>query len=119
MGSPLAPTFTNLFLGYNEQNSSRECNTATPTFYKWYEDKILAIFNNEFEANCFLDYLNMQHDNIDLTMNKGQFGDKLTTSMYRKELFTALLTNYVTPISCKLCLIRYLMDIAYKINSTL
>ena len=47
MGSPLAPTLANLFMGYNEGKWLSEFEGAGPKFYTRYVDDIFAVFENE------------------------------------------------------------------------
>ena len=65
MGSPLAPTLANLFLGHHEGKWLRDYTDNGPQFYRRYVDDIIAVFNNEYEARDFLTYLNSKHKNIE------------------------------------------------------
>ena len=94
-----------------------------------------CLFNNEQDALLFFDFLNSQHPNVKFTMEKESnkmlaFLDayisnkdpcNLLTSVYCKNTFTGLLTNFYsfTSYSCKIGLIRTLVDRAHKINNTL
>ena len=132
MGSPLAPTLANLFLGYHEGKWIDEYGGNKPLYYKRYVDDVIAVFNDENEAKAFLEYLNTKHDNIKYTMEiekdkKLAFLDvllehsgDLVTSIYRKITFTGLLTNYFsfTPMKYKSGLIKCLVDRIFKINNT-
>lgn len=60
MGSPLAPILANLFLGHHEGKWLSEYNGEPPIFYKRYVDDIIALFNNELEADNFLTYINIK-----------------------------------------------------------
>ena len=81
----------------------------------------------------FYNYINSQHPNIRFTLdkevdNKLAFLDvlvnnnplNLLTSVFRKETFTGLLTNYFsfTSFSYKMGVVRTLVDRVYKINSS-
>ena len=93
-----------------------------------------CLFNNETDAILSYDYLNTCHNNIRFTMEKEvdkklPFLDDLIdssepksphTSIYRKKMFSGLLTNYFSFCSFvyKIGLIRTQVDRAYKTNST-
>ena len=101
MGSPLAPTLANLFMGHHEKNWIKDFSGQKPLFYRIYVDDIFALFNNENEANTFLSYLNSRHNSIKFTVEKETDGklsfldvlmdnsNKLITSIYRKKLLQA------------------------------
>ena len=135
MGSPLAPVLANLFLGHHENIWLNKYQGPSRQFYRRYVDDTFCLFNNEQDALVFFDFLNSQHPNIKLTMEKESnkmlaFLDvcisnkdpcNLLTSVYRKSTFTGLLTNFYsfTSYSSKIGLIRALVDRAYKISNTL
>jgi len=133
MGSPLAPTLANLFLGHHEGKWLKDYTNIGPQFYKRYVDDIIAVFNNEYEARDFLTYLNSKHKNIEFTIEcendktlnfldvtLDTSGGKLSTRIYRKPTFTGLLMNYFsfTPMTYKIGLVRCLIDRIYKINNS-
>ena len=66
MGSPLGPVLANLFMGFHEG----KFEGSKPIFYRRFVDDIFCLFENESEANEFLDYLNLQHPNIKFTDEK-------------------------------------------------
>ena len=70
MGSPLAPTLANLFLGHHENNWLSDYQGSSPLFYKRYVDDIIAMFDNESDSLQFLNYLNTKHLNIKFTIEK-------------------------------------------------
>ena len=51
MGSPLAPVFANIFMGFHE--SKWLYNLNKPKFYFRYVDDILAAFDNEQDSSNF------------------------------------------------------------------
>ena len=53
MGSPLAPVFANIFLGFYESKRLNEYNLNKPKFYFRYVDDILAAFVNEQDSLNF------------------------------------------------------------------
>ena len=56
MGSPLAPVFANIFLGFYESKRLNEYNLNEPKFYFRYVDDILAAFVNEQDSLNFLTF---------------------------------------------------------------
>ena len=132
MGSPIAPILANLFLGYHEGKWLLDYPGNKPSYYKRYVDDVIAVFENEHDANAFLEYLNTKHKNIKFTMetekdNKLPFLDvlidksnELVTSVYRKEIFSVVLTHYhsFTANKYKIGLVKCLIDRIYKINNT-
>ena len=59
MGSPLAPSFANLFFGYYEALLFKRAN-KTLMYYRYIDDTFPA-FNDEDECNEFLSRLNSLH----------------------------------------------------------
>ena len=108
MGSPLGPTFANIFLSFHETQWLSQCpNQFKPLLYKRYVDDLLIIFKEPSHAPLFLQYLNTQHNNITFTIEHEQnnslpFLDILIThnstsfdtSVYRKRTNTLLGTNF-------------------------
>ena len=132
MGSPLAPTLANLFLGHHEKNWLSEYEGVGPSFYRRYVDDIFAVFENKDDAFSFLEYINKKHVNLKFTKEESNNGkldfldvtintnNELVTSVYHKPTFTGLLTNFrsFVPLDYKIKLITTLVDRAYKINNT-
>ena len=135
MGSPLAPVLANLFLVHHENIWLNKYQGPSLQFYRRYVDDTFCLFNNEQDALVFFDFLNSQHPNIKFTTEKESnkmlaFLDvcisnkdpcNLLTTVYRKNTFTGLPTNFYsfTSYSYKIGLIRTLIDRAYKMNNTL
>ena len=104
-----------------------------PEIYKRYVDDIFCLFKNESDALLFFDYLNNQHANISFTYEKEIDGklsfldvliknvdlDNFETSIYRKETFTGLLTNFCSfvPLIYKVALIKTLVNRIFFICS--
>ena len=65
MGSPLAPVFANIYMGFQESKWRNEYNLNKPNFYLRYVDDILAAFGNEQGS---LDFLNKRPPSIKLTI---------------------------------------------------
>ena len=75
MGSPLAPTLANLFMGHNEEKWIENFEGVKPVFYRRYVDDIFAVFENREEALIFFEYLNKQHANIKFTKEESNDGN--------------------------------------------
>ena len=133
MGSPLAPTLANLFLGHHEEKWLNSAEGIKIKFYKRYMDDIFCIVENEKHAQTFLEFLNRQQGNIKFTLeketnNKLPFLDVLIekigwgvkTSIYKKPTDTGLLTNFNSFVcfKYKIGLIKTLVDRIFKINSS-
>ena len=127
MGSPLGPTFANIFMCHLEELILDQCPIDfKPLFYKRYVDDTFVLFRDEAHAQLFLDFINNFHSNIKFTMDpecNGQLpfldilvsreNDKFVTGVYRKKTFTGLGLNYFShcPLvfktnSCKTLLFR-------------
>ena len=108
MGSPLGPTFANIFIASLEEailNSTP--SHFKPVFFKRYVDDTFALFKHESEAELFLDFINSLHPNIKYTLEKETNGklafldllvsrgsDGFNTEVYRKQTFTGLGLNF-------------------------
>ena len=115
MGSSLGPAFANLFMGYYEQKWLESDRGRLVKFYRRYVDDIFCLFEKEDLVQTFLGFLNIQHPNLNFTIEKEhvkQFpyldilntrSDRLITSVYRKSTFAGLLQNYNSsvPFTCK------------------
>ena len=63
MGSPLGPALANLFMGYYEQKCLEFYRGRLDKFYGRNVDSIFCLFDNEHQAQTFLDFLKIQHPN--------------------------------------------------------
>ena len=63
MGSPLAPVFANILMGFHESKWLNEYNLNKSEFYVRYVDDILAAFDNEQDSLSFLNFLNNRQIN--------------------------------------------------------
>ena len=129
MGSPLAPTLANLFMGHHEKQWIEAFQGEKPIFYKRYVDDIFAVFNNREQALEFYEYINQQHPNIEFTKEENvnfklpfldvmvENSGKLATTVYHKPTFTGVMTNFrsFVPQVYKINLIRTLLDRVFKI----
>ena len=128
--SPLGPASVNLFMGYFEQKWLESDDGRLVKFYRKYVDDIFCLFENEHQAQTFLNFLNIQHPNLKFTIEKEYMkqlpfldvlntrSDRLTTSVYRKSTFTGLLQNYnsFVPFTYKEGLIKTLIDRTFCLN---
>ena len=68
MGSPLRPTFANIFLSYHEQIWLKNCPCEfKPVIYKRYVDDTFLLFRSKDHIEKFRYYLNCKHPNIKFT----------------------------------------------------
>ena len=105
MGSPLGPALANLSMGCNEQKWLESDHGRLAKFYRRYVGDIFCRFENEHKALTFRSSLNIQHSNLNFTIEKEHMkqlpfldilntcSDRLITSAYRKIKFTGLLQN--------------------------
>ena len=117
MGSPLGPTFANVFLCFYEQIWLANCPLEfKPVIYRRYVDDTFLLFKSAEHIEKFRSYLNCQHPNIKFTSEIEEntsisFLDikitrdcnSFTTSVYRKPTFSGVFTNFESfiPISNK------------------
>ena len=108
MGSPLGPTFANIFMCSLEERMMDECPLAyLPLFYGRYVDDTFLLFKDRQQADLFLEYANRMHRNIRFTSeyedaNKLPFldilvsreNDHFNTTVFRKKTFTGQGTNF-------------------------
>ena len=134
MGSPLGPTFANIFMAELETSFLEKCDKSIkPTSYNRYVDDTLTSFREPQHADAFLTHLNNAHPNIKFTMEKEKskqinFLDILitrnestmATTVFRKDCFTGQGLNYYSfcPDIFKLNSCKTLVCRAYKICSS-
>ena len=134
MGSPLGPTFANIFLCFHEVNWINQCPVSfKPLIYKRYIDDCFLLFRTKTQSDLFFDYLNQQHSNIQFTRQDENddslpFLDVLvshthsgfSTSVYRKPSSSLLGFNYLssTSYSVKSSTILSYLHRAYRISSS-
>ena len=82
MSSPLAPLFSNIFMGFLESKWLNEYNLSKPKFYLRYVDDILAAFEKEQDSLMFLNFLNNNHPKI------------YHRKTYHKSTYAELLLNF-------------------------
>ena len=132
MGSPLAPIFLNIFMGYHETEWIRNYYYIRLFYYKRYVNDIFAVFETKDHAVSFYNHINKQHRSIMFTMETEKNGKlpfldvlvcnkpSLVTSVYRKPTYTGLLINFFSFTSSKYKndFIKTLLDRCYKISNT-
>ena len=131
MGSRLPPVLANIFMGFHESKWLNEYNLNKPKFYLRYVVDILAAFDNKQDSLNFLIFLNNRHPNIKFTIEQqnnhsiafidvfisGINNQNLTLQINHKSTYTELLLNFksFTSFSCKISLIKCLIDRSFKI----
>ena len=134
MGSPLGPTFANVFLGFHENNWLESCPTQfRPLYYRRYIDDVLVLFKDKTHVKKFLRYLNSKHNNIEFTHEEEdnntlafldikitRINNKFITSIYRKKTFSGVYLNFHSflPNAYKKGLLFTLLHRAYRISSS-
>ena len=102
MGSPLGPTFANIFMCHLEELFLDQCPlNFKPIFYKRYVDDTFVLFREKHHATLFLEFINSFHANISFTKeeesdNQLSFLDVnifrenggFLTGVFRKKTFT-------------------------------
>ena len=133
MGSPLGPTFANIFLCVHEIAWLEKCLPEfRPVTYKRYVNVTFLLFQNINQIEKFKYYLNLQHANIKFTseieMNHSlsfletktvREDNKFSTSVYCKPKFSSVFTNFESfiPNSYKYTLTFTLFHRTFKLCS--
>ena len=133
MGSPIGPSFANIFLCYYEKIWLGECPLEfKPLFYRRYVDDTFLIFRDSNHIPLFLNYLNEKHASIQFTsetendntisfldIDINNTPDGFQTSVYRKPTFTGLSTKFSSfiPLQYKRNLISTLAFRAFNLCS--
>ena len=108
MGSPLGPTFANIFLCHHETTRLKSCPKAfKPVYYKRYVDDIFVLFEKPEQVSRFVNYMNKRHKNIKFSFENEKDNsfsfldvkicrekDKFTTNVFRKDTFSCIYTNF-------------------------
>ena len=132
MGSPLGPTFANLFLVSYENIWLGKCpHQSKPKYYRRYVNDIFLMFEKKDHVKKFLKYMNSCHQNIKFTIeeehnNEIAFldisitggGNELQTSLFRKKTFSVVYLNLNShlPSEHKKGLFQTLLYRAYNTN---
>ena len=133
MGSPLGPTFVNLFLVYYENMWLDKCPLQfKPKYYCRYVDDIFLMFEKQDHVKKFLKYMNSRHHNIKFTFEEEhnnkiayldrsitRVGNELQTSLFRKKTFSGVYLNFNShlPSEYKKGLVHTLLYRTYNICS--
>ena len=133
MGSPLGPTLANIFLCYHESNWLKDCpKDFKPVYYKRYVDDIFVLFNKPEHAQFFLGYINKKHKNMKflseteingslsfLDVKIFRENDKFVTSVFRKETFSGVYTDFISfiPLEYKLGLVHALLNSYFNLSA--
>ena len=139
MGSPLGPTFAEMFMAYFEEKYMELIKEHGVVLWLRFVDDILLFFKDISKSTELLTSLNNKHPNIKFTEEKEAkvanesyelpFLDVLVTrnvengiqtSVYRKKTFTGTYLHWtsLSPRDYKIGLINCLLDRAYRICST-
>ena len=121
MGSPLGPTFTNVFLCFYEQIWLENCPVEfKPVIYRRFVDDKFLLFRSYEHVEKFRAHLNCQHPNIKFTSEIEEYNymsfldikltrelNSFSTSVNRKPTFSGVFTNFDSfiPLSYKTGLI--------------
>ena len=133
MGSPLGPTFANIFVNSLEKKFLDLCPLEyKPIFYRRFMDDTIVAFHSPDHIELFLNYINRQHINIKFTVEKEnnnslpfldtiikKQNDSIKLSVYRKPTYTPLGINFFSyiPILFKINAIKTLLYRAYSVCS--
>ena len=134
MGSPLGPALANAFLCHYETQWLDDCPLSfAPALYVRYVDDIFVLLRSREHIKRLATYLSSKHPNINFTfeveegnclpfldINVYRLSDKFFSSVYRKDTFSGVFTNYEAflPDVYKMGLISTLLYRAYMINSS-
>ena len=134
MGSPLGPTFANVFLGLHEMTWLDNCPLQfRPVYYRRYIDDVLVLFKDKTHVKKFLRYLNSKHNSIEFTheeednntisfldIKTTRINNKFTASNFRKKTFSGVYLNFPSflPSDYKKGLLFTLLYRAYRLSSS-
>ena len=108
MGSPLGLIVADIFLCHHKTTWLKSCPKSLKTvYYKRYVYDIFALFEKPEQVSRFVKYMNKRHKNIKFsfeTEKDNSFSfldvkicrekDKFTTSVFRKDTFSGVCTNF-------------------------
>ena len=121
----------NIFIGFHESRWLNKYNLHKPKFYLRYVYGILSASDNERDSLNFKFFFNNRHPNIKFTIEKqnshsiafldvfilGINNQNLRLQTYHKSTHAGLLLNFkgFTSLSCKISLIKCLIDRSFNI----
>ena len=133
VGSPLRPTLANIFLCCHESNWLKYYpKDFQSVYYKRYVDDIFVLFNKPEHGQFFLEYINKKHKNmrfsIETETNRSlsfldvkifRENDKFVTSVFKKETFSGVYTNFISfiPLQYKFGLVHTLLNRCCNLSS--
>ena len=108
LGSPLGPTFANLFLVYYEHNWLKNYPLQfKPKFHRHCVDDIFLMFQKKEHVKKFFRYMNSRHRNIKFTFEEEQdkkisfldisitrVRNELQTSLFHKKTLSGVYLNF-------------------------
>ena len=115
MDSPLDPTLANILLCYCETTWLKNCpKSFKPVYYARYVDDIFVLFEKPEQVSRFVKYMNKRHKNIKFSFESEKDNsfsfldvkicrekDKFTTSVFRKDTFSGVYTNFSSFVALK------------------
>jgi hypothetical protein len=139
MGSPLGPTFAEMFMAYFEEKYMELIKEHGVVLWLRFVDDILLFFKDISKSTELLANLNNKHPNIKFTEERETLAESesyelpfldvlvtrnvdngIQTDVYRKKTFTGTYLHWtsLSPRDYKIGLINCLLDRAYRICST-
>ena len=127
MGSPLGPTFANIFMCHFETIWLNNCPAHfKPIHYFRYLDDTFVLFKDQSHSHLFHNFLNTQHNSIKFTM-ESETNDALpfldvkvkrdstsfSTSVFRKKTFSGLGTSFFS-YCCRIFKINGIQTILHR-----
>ena len=115
MGSPLSPTLANIFLCYHETTRLKTCpKSFKQVHHKRYVGDIFVLFEKPEQVSRFVKYMNKRHKNIKFSFETDKDNyfsfldvkncrekDKFTRSVFRKDTFSGVCTNFSSFVALK------------------
>ena len=115
IGSPSGPTLANISLSDRETTWLKSCpKSFKPVYSERYVDDIFLLFEKPEQVIRFVNYMNKRHKNIKFsfeTEKDNSFSfldvkicrekDKFTTSVFRKDTFSGVYTNFSSFVALK------------------
>ena len=130
MGSPLGPSFANVFMCHHESIWLDDCPPSfKPVHYFRYLDDTFLLFRDRTHCGKFQDYLNSKHRSIKFTDENEhndclpfldvlvkREGEAFSTSVFRKDTFSGLGMSYFSHC-CKLFKINGIRTLLFRASN--